>query len=201
MWRHEALTNGRSRSSTVIESLRHDVESKPDEVVAFFYFEFSDSKKRKVESMIRCLIAQLLSKSTVSCPQLNAVFAQHKGFRQPPLFKLLPILKELIGQFATAYIVIDAIDESEMLENTLGVLGEIQQWMMHSLHLFVTSRHLGTIIDAMEGLKPLEVGMNEELVNPDIRTYVCTSVDALCQWDTNTRSVIHDALLAKASGM
>ncbi|KAL0256849.1 hypothetical protein SLS55_007658 [Diplodia seriata] len=179
------------------------IGGKRNEAVAYFYFEFSDLKKRSVDGMIRSLISQLTWTNGKPCAQLQGLFEQHGGRRQAPLSMLLPVLRELLSQFVHVYIVIDALDESDSIEETLSTINTMVNWQIGSLHLFLSSREWEMISGALDAMHTacIKVRVSDELISPDIQSYIRTEVERLPYWSPEIRSAITKSLTEKGSGM
>ncbi|OMP86961.1 Vegetative incompatibility protein HET-E-1 [Diplodia seriata] len=190
-------------SSTLINTLQKGIGGKRNEAVAYFYFEFSDLKKRSVDGMIRSLISQLTWTNGKPCAQLQGLFEQHGGRRQAPLSMLLPVLRELLSQFVHVYIVIDALDESDSIEETLSTINTMVNWQIGSLHLFLSSREWEMISGALDAMHTacIKVRVSDELISPDIQSYIRTEVERLPYWSPEIRSAITKSLTEKGSGM
>ncbi|KAA6409051.1 MAG: vegetative incompatibility het-e-1 [Lasallia pustulata] len=196
-------------SSTIIDAVLQEPQSKSEIAVAYFYFDFNDVEKQKSDKMIRSLITQLSRQSKKKLNKLEALFAScNNGGRQPDVEGLLTVLKEVVEGFDETYIVLDALDECSDREELLECIEEIQGWKLRQFHMLVTSRWL---IDIKESLEPLteprgRICIQSALVNADIRTYVHEKLQndrCLKRWSSKpeVQEEIETALMQKADGM
>ena len=96
-------------SSTIIEDLEKTL---PPSTLLYFYFDFSDNHKQKLDSMVRSLISQLYYKSKNAQKQLDSLFSScEDGNRQPTHESLCQVLLHMVDSLEHTYIVLDALDE------------------------------------------------------------------------------------------
>ncbi|SLM39321.1 P-loop containing nucleoside triphosphate hydrolase [Lasallia pustulata] len=176
VWLHGKAGCGKTvLSSTIINAVLQEPQSKSEIAVAYFYFDFNDVEKQKSDKMIRSLITQLSRQSKKKLNKLEALFSFcDNGERQPDVEGLLRVLKEVLEGFDETYIVLDALDECTDRKELLERMGEIQGWKLRQLRMLVTSRWL---IDIKESLEPLtesrgRICIQSSLVDADILTYV-----------------------------
>ncbi|KAA6412672.1 MAG: hypothetical protein FRX48_03664 [Lasallia pustulata] len=176
VWLHGKAGCGKTvLSSTIINAVLQEPQSKSEIAVAYFYFDFNDVEKQKSDKMIRSLITQLSRQSKKKLNKLEALFSFcNNGERQPDVEGLLIVLKEVLEGFDETYIVLDALDECSDRKELLERMGEIQGWKLRQLRMLVTSRWL---IDIKESLEPLteprgRICIQSSLVDADILTYV-----------------------------
>ncbi|OMP88736.1 Vegetative incompatibility protein HET-E-1 [Diplodia seriata] len=201
-WLHGIPGCGKSvLSSTLIECLKKEELHKADDVVAYFYFDFSDTKKRNASSLMRSLISQLVINHKRIWPRLEDIFEQHHGQRQPSSETLLLVLQELVTKFKRTFLVVDGLDESEDVEDTLNIVRSMCDWNISGLRIFVSSRPLGIIEEAFSEMHPLELSVSDHLVDPDIQLFLGSKVKDLSQWDLDTRAAISETLSERANGM
>lgn len=128
-------------ASIIIENLKAHCRPKTETVVAFFYFDFADTEKRKCGNMIRSLITQLCLPNRDVPQALTSLYSScDNGKTQPPLESLLSLLCEMIQQLQEVFIVLDALDECGEGEKLLNILENIAGWETDGLHILLTSR-------------------------------------------------------------
>ena len=127
-----------------------------------------------------------------------------EGLSKPLDDRLQEVLKQFISGFEMTYILIDALDESINVKDTLEFIETLHAWDLRQCHLLVTSRKEQEIIESMILTKPMEIDMCQMPVDDDIAQYLdymLQSSSELKKWGTNEKSVIRKAILEKAKGM
>jgi hypothetical protein len=192
-------------SSTIIEDVLRHCQSDPTFVIAYFYFDFSDTLKQSSESLVRSLITQLSSQSS-SCPEaLKSLYSENlNGHRQPTTEDLMVILKYIVGSFQHVYVVIDALDECQDQEQLLPLIEEIVEWKLGNLHILATSRHERDIEDCIGPLVSAQINLHSVQVNADIHTHLWERLkndSKLKKWPAKIHGQIEAALMDGAHGM
>ena len=102
-----------STSSAMIE----DVKSMCDRglgTLAYFYFDFKDSSKRDIRSLLSSILVQLSDQSDQSWSILSHLYTTHRdGSNEPSEAALTKCLQDMLnadGQRPT-FIIVDAVDE------------------------------------------------------------------------------------------
>ncbi|KAI9772612.1 MAG: hypothetical protein M1839_002425 [Geoglossum umbratile] len=96
-------------SSAVIKDLNDTLSTQP---LLYFYFDFNDSAKQTLESMLRSLVTQLPCKFEHNWKQLDSLFSScNDGCRQPTRESLCKIILNMVEQVKEVWIVLDALDE------------------------------------------------------------------------------------------
>lgn len=197
-------------SSTVIEDvLRRCSEDPQNRVLAYFYFDFNDPEKQSSELMLGSLIIQFAGHCIRMPTALESLFsACMNGQRRPSSGELLETLQQLIKEFHIAYIVLDALDESndraELLQTLINITGQ----QAENLHVLVTSRQEKDINDSLKSSvdKMASICLQSAIVDEDIRSLVRHRllVDRrLTRWRENieVQQEVEKALMQKAQGM
>ena len=192
-------------SSTIIEDVLRHCQSDPTFVIAYFYFDFSDTLKQSSESLVRSLITQLSSQSS-SCPEaLKSLYSENlNGHRQPTTEDLMVILKYIVGSFQHVYVVIDALDECRDQEQLLPLIEEIVEWKLGNMHILVTSRHERDIEDCIGPLVSAQINLHSVQVNADIHTHLQERLkndSKLKKWPAKVHGQIEAALMDGAHRM
>jgi hypothetical protein len=199
-------------SSTIIE---HLVDTYPNQLLLYFYFDFTDASKQTLDNVIRSLISQLYHKRKDNQKLLDPLFSScDDGRRQPSCESLCKVFLQMVNQTEEIYIVLDALDECRTRKGLLseGLLAWIQSLLdlqQRNIHLFVTSRPehdielvLRKLAQSDEDIVPIQ----SDLIKDDIRSYVHTRVktgDGLKRWRSRTDVLdeIQRVLMEKAQGM
>ncbi|RYO92150.1 hypothetical protein DL762_001808 [Monosporascus cannonballus] len=94
-------------SSTILEDLQTSVSRIP--TLLYFYFDFNDTMKQSLESMVRTLIYQLYFKSP---DELDTLYSScESGKSQPSIDSRCNTLQHMMQQAGEVWIVLDALDE------------------------------------------------------------------------------------------
>jgi hypothetical protein len=185
-------------SSSIIEDL---LNRQTDEslVVAFYYFDFNDLGRRDTVSLIRALVAQLLTPNSKSLELLSS----HIEDRQPDADFLLEILQVIILELDQVYIVIDALDECEECEELMRVIETFNSWEHDGLHILVASRQLPEIEQVLIDFATSSICLQNS-INQDIHILIQERLSndrKFQKWPYQVRREIDEALTARASGM
>jgi hypothetical protein len=213
LWLHGIPGCGKTiLSSTIIE---HLVDTHPDQLLLYFYFDFTDTGKQTLENVIRSLISQLYHKRTDTQKLLNSLFSScNKRCSKPTLESLCKVFLEMMNQAQEIYIVLDALDECRVRKGSEseGLLAWIQSLSdpkQRNVHLLATSRPehdielvLRKLAQSNEDIVPIQ----SDLIEDDIRSYVHTRVktgEGLKRWRSRTDVLdeIQRVLMEKAQGM
>lgn len=198
-------------SSAIIENLDRNISQ--SRVLLYFYFNFNDTSKQSLESMIRSLISQLFHKREDTRKHLDSLFSScNDGDRQPTTESLCKSLLLMIQQTDEVWIVLDALDECRTRKGTEteGLLS----WMKGLLsvprnaHLLITNRHEEDIESALIKWASSEDMMciQSKLVTDDIREYVYDRTrkgDGFRRWQSwpKVQKEIETSLVEKVDGM
>ncbi|EHK44923.1 hypothetical protein TRIATDRAFT_37794 [Trichoderma atroviride IMI 206040] len=214
LWLHGKAGSGKSvLSSSVIKHLQDQHKGNATNVLAYFYFSFSDSQKQTVDGMISSLIRQISARRP-NMPQAVQSLCEYKnGGGRPDTETLIEALISSMQGFSAVYIIVDALDECPMINDErkklLKSLRNILEAAPDSLHMFCTSRKE---VDIDEVIRPLllepwgdEVDLSNqtEALNDDIAQYI-DSILADANYKTWPKSVKEEArrvLMEKADGM
>jgi Cdc6-like AAA superfamily ATPase len=213
LWLHGIPGCGKTiLSSTIIE---HLVDTHPDQVLLYFYFDFTDAGKQTLDNVIRSLISQLYHKRKDTQKLLDSLFSTcDDGRRQPTCESLCKVFLQMINQAQEIYIVLDALDECRtrkgpLLEGLLAWIRSLSDLEQRNVHLLVTSRPEHDIELVLRKLAQSDkdiVPIQSDLIEDDIRSYVHTRVktsDGLKRWRSRTDVLdeIQRVLIEKAKGM
>jgi ankyrin repeat domain-containing protein 50 len=189
-------------SSTIIEDVKNHRQQAS--AVAYFYFEFSDTKKQRHENLTRSLIVQLSAQSTSTPKILEELYARHQNDQQKPSTEeLVAALKEIINSSQKTYIIVDALDECAEREELLLSIKEMAQWSTRKLHIIVTSRREKDIDEALKPLVTDEICIQSKLVKADIQLHIRERLqhDQKLKWPTKVQEELEETLTEGAHGM
>ncbi|KFY32241.1 hypothetical protein V493_00374, partial [Pseudogymnoascus sp. VKM F-4281 (FW-2241)] len=196
-------------SSTVTQDILHYCANDPGKVVAYFYFDFTDTDKQKPELMVQSLISQL-SEQCIKMPStLEALYSfSDKGNRQPSLDALMNVLQQMLQEFPQSYLILDALDECADRPELLSILEQIAGWQLEEMRVLVTSRRERDIESSLEDIVNREcvICLQHQVVDKDIQTYVRQRLSddkGLKKWqkDAEIRHEIETTLMEGSRGM
>ncbi|KLJ06283.1 hypothetical protein EMPG_09287 [Blastomyces silverae] len=194
-------------SSSIVRHLE-DVPS--SRAVLYFYFDFNDTGKQTLESMVRSLIVQLYTKQGDHRKPLDSLFSSCQDvFTTPTCKALCECLVDMMRQAREVWIVLDALDECPT-RKTQGLLS----WMRNILnsdqvnaHLLATSRAEQDIESEISEWPEYKDRVSiHECITGDICAYVHSRVrldKGLDRWRSrpDVQDIIETRLTEKADGM
>ncbi|OAA55172.1 Ankyrin repeat-containing domain protein [Cordyceps fumosorosea ARSEF 2679] len=178
-----------------------------DEQASFFFVERGKSESLEAETMIRSLIRQFIDPKAMPeyvynelCRLDRAIFIK--------LDTWIDLLREIVQQPTTFYIIIDGLDECETVE---------RREILHALSLFATAAsNLRVFLSSRDSvhldlgggsLNMQRISMAGDCLTADIRSYVEQSIqerlqrEELAFGDTELLAEVNDALTLHADGM
>src|SRR5260221_9724288 len=182
--------------------------------LAFFYCDFREDQKRHFRGLLSSLLVQLCQQSDAYYDALSKFYSAHNdGSQHASNSELAQCLKDLLalpGQ-ATAYIVIDALDECPTTglpsprEQVLELVKDLVKSQIPNLRICVTSRPEADIEPVLHPLDLSSVSLHgEDGQVQDIAEYVKFVVDndpKMQKWREEDRKHVVEVLTRKADGM
>ena len=172
--------------------------------MAYFYFDISDKTKQTSRNLLTSLVLHLTAKSNNHAP-MKRLHEKHDKLYTPTEDELIDLLMELIQCFKEAYIVIDALDESDdyhyLHDEVIKVMHEGQ---LSHFHLLVSSRNEQNIITTMKEYVTAEICLSAELIGSDIISYIHYMVEKkywFKRWGQAGQQHIKQMLISGANGM
>lgn len=198
-------TNVIWHSSTVIDDVTKYCQKNRSYTLVYFYIDFNDPKKQQSAYLIRSLLTQLSFILPQAIDILEKLHAEcNDGKRQPAPVDLLNAFKTILGYCDHTYLVVDALDECSDHEDLLEVIAEIISWKLDKLHVIATSRRERRIEDGLTDLVSVQIGLDIDLVDADIQTYLTAKlrVDTrFRKWTKEEQLEIKNTLMSGARGM
>jgi len=192
-------------SSTAIEDIRDTCEKDADTSYAFFYFSFSDERKKSDSDLLRSLVVQLGWRE----PGLSMLLQAYKNTKSsvPGPDELEKILLASVRPCARVYLIMDALDECpEDHEARQRVLERIERLTQgaSNLKILATSRELSAIRESMVilGSEPMRIATSD--VDADIQRYVANQLSgdrSFRKFRKETLYLIESTIASKADGM
>ncbi|THY22638.1 hypothetical protein D6D01_06249 [Aureobasidium pullulans] len=207
IWLHGLSGCGKTvLASSIIHRLDSESSSR---ALAFFYFDVNGGGQQTVVQMLRTLLFQLCSRSSVILDRLQTLYNTcGKGTSSPSVDQLSDTLKDTIGLSDQVTVVIDALDECSEPSEVISWLEDLLEANCSTLQLLVTSRstgETGKAIDRWPRRHELHAVQVDE-VNKDISAYLHTRLfvgDAFSRWSSHDglREMIEKEVSQQANGM
>jgi hypothetical protein len=203
-----------SASSTIIEDILFMCKSR-SALLAFFYCDFRNEKKKERRDILSSFIWQLCDQSDSYYDILSNFHSTHgRGSQHPGDIELTRCLTDVIDcpKQVPIYIVVDALDESPnsygMLsprENVLKLVKELVNLGHPDLRICVSSRPEEDIEAVLNCLKPHSVSLHDEGgQKQDIQEYIRSVVSSdreMGRWRVEDKELVIGTLSEKARGM
>ena len=205
-----------SVSSTVIRYIEAMYEM-GHASMAYFYFDFRDTRKQHWRDLVPSLLIQLSARSSPRCDMLSRLYSTHdSGARQPSDNMLTQCLKAMLmlSDQHPIYLVFDAIDECPDTSGipsdrarVLQLVKELVELRLPNLHICVTSRPEIDIREALEPLTSRRVSLHDQTgQKKDIVDYVRSIVYSdsepiMRRWRTEDKELVIETLAERADGM
>lgn len=199
---NSVLTEGLTKTrSMIIDELKSSVSS-PRSPVAFFYFDYRDQGRQTPSSLLLSFLRQIIA----ILPDLpNCIVDAHEKYPDSgdslPLRELEAILHEISLGLRQVYLIIDALDEcdeSTHRKATIQLLDRIHK--ISNIYLFITSRQYPhDIKESLQGHPQIAIQANES----DLRSYMYREIESsnVPEIDQEFASTIVDTLISRAHGM
>ena len=183
--------------------------------LAFFYCDFREDPKRHRRGLLSSLLVQLCQQSDAYCDALSALYLAHRrGSQHASDTELAQCLKHLLAlpEQATAYIVIDGLDECPITtglpsprEEVLRFVEELVRLHVAGMRICVTSRPEADIELVLDPLAFCSVSLHGEKgqvqdIEDYIKFVVSTDVN-MKKWRKEDKELVIEVLTRKASGM
>ena len=183
--------------------------------MAYFYFDFRNIDKQKLQDLLPSLLIQLSARSDPCCDILSCLHSSHdRGVRKPDDRAMMECLKEMLAldKQRPTYIILDAIDECPLRssvgsprEEVLDFINELVGFRFPYVHICVTSR---PEVDIQAILGPLALHAvslhNQSGQKQDIADYVRSYVGTdrrMRRWRDEDKDLVIKTLPEKADGM
>jgi len=185
--------------------------------MAFFFFDFKDTRKQDARGLLSSVIVQLSNRSQSFYHILFDFYSAHqKGSQQPSIGALTKCLEDMIKTPGDVpiYLILDAVDECP---NTKGIVSSRRQVLelveklvtlnLPRFHLFITSRPEVDIRTCLEPLAPPSgcislhdrSGQKSDIV--EFVRGVVYSDENMRRWQDRDKELVIKTLSDKADGM
>ena len=206
LWLHGIPGCGKTvLCSTVVEDIASRCQVGSRKILAYYYFDFNESKKQTCEGLLRSLATQLFGQTAGASGTVEALFSDcGEGQREPTQKSLIQALKQLSEPLEETYFVFDALDECVEIPAVISFLEETRGWHNHNLHILITSRKEVAIEKGFRSLTTDQIQVQSFLVDADIRLLVreCLRSDPeLRRWSESIKAEIEKTLYEGSKGM
>ncbi|KAL9607602.1 MAG: hypothetical protein Q9167_007497 [Letrouitia subvulpina] len=189
-------------SSTILHHVLQLSQQAQDIEVGYFFFDFSDGKKKQSEGLIRSLISQGFAKIPDIPERLNSTSKDNS--QKPTARSLLPTLRDIVDRCSSYFLILDALDECADREELLKTIKVIIDWKLKNLHVLATSRKEIDIQESLETCLTSQISIQDEIVSADIYTFVRARLQSdhkLKRWPEKVKAEIEETLKDGAHGM
>ena len=183
--------------------------------MAYFYFDFRDVNKQKLQNLLPSLLTQLSARSAPCHDILSQLYSTHdRGERKPSDRAMVDCLKEMLSLEAQGptFIILDALDECPIAssipsprEEVLELVDELVGLHLPDVHICVTSRPEHDIRVVLECLTKNPVSLHDESgQQEDIANFVASFVHSnqrTKRWREEDKNLVIKTLSEKADGM
>jgi hypothetical protein len=141
----------------------------------YFFFDFNDPSKQKVEGLLRSLILQLAAQCESTITFLQALYSEHQA--QPnkmasAVREWTDILLKLLGKQDACYIIIDALDECVAVDELIEEIGSLLESAKSSVRWLFVSQPAVELSRVFKEHSVTEVKIRGSAIDKDIRLYV-----------------------------
>src|ERR1700741_1892285 len=150
--------------------------------IAYYYFDFRDSKKQDCDGLLSSLILQLSVRSDSCSKILSKLYSDNGPVLTPTLIALKTCIKDMLSQPGQGpiYIMVDGLDECPNSSGTLTARGKVLELIkelvglgLPNVHLCVASRPEIDIQKVLVSLNALQISLhNETGQEADIIAYI-----------------------------
>ena len=183
--------------------------------MAYFFFDFKDTRKQDAHALLSSLVVQLSHQSHSFCDILFACYSTHQSGSQKPNDRTLTqCLEDMIrvSSQVPIYLIFDALDECP---NTIGIpssrdkvlalVEKLVELNVPNLHMCITSRPEIDIRTFIEPLTPNRMSLHSQRgQKKDIIDYVNSMVYSdmnMRRWREEDKKLVIDVLSERADGM
>jgi hypothetical protein len=203
-----------STRSAIIQDIK-DMHATGLATMAYYYFDFRDSKKQDCYGLLSSLISQLAAESDPCYNILSRLYSDTgRGTRKPDIDVLKECMTEILslpGQ-GPIYVIVDALDECpnhlgsrSARKEVLELIEGLVDLKLPNVHLCVASRPEVDIRTVLEPLTRLETSLHDESGQKkdiiDYITYVVYSGLGMGRWEEEDKTLVVDTLSRRANGM
>jgi hypothetical protein len=185
--------------------------------MAYYFFDFKDSRKQDARGFLSSILIQLCGQSTSFCKILHELFSRHQhGSKQPSDNTLKQYLEKILkaSRKFPLYVIVDALDEcpdtsglQSSREKVLALIQGLVGLNIPNLRLCITSRPEVDIRNVLEPLTTISNRMSlheEDGQKEDISGYIRSIVKSdkkIVRWREEDKKLVVGTLSNRAQGM
>ena len=182
-------------------------------ILAYYYFDFRDSKKQDRYGLLSSLVLQLSAESDSCSNILSKLYSGNNRVRKPTSTALKNCIKEMLSQQGQGpiFIIVDGLDECP---NSLGMpsarrevlelIKELVSLKLPNVHICVASRPEIDIRMVLGSPEHLQMSLNDEIgQNADILAFIEDTVHSSSTpgWTEEDQFLVINTLSQNANGM
>ncbi|KAL9629558.1 MAG: hypothetical protein Q9204_005200 [Flavoplaca sp. TL-2023a] len=195
---------GKSILASVIVDFLGKVQTKATFTgVAAIYCQFKDREMQTPENLFAGACVQLVQQSLGPLPKaLVDVHESHSKLNtRPNCTEISKVFDEIVQDFNTVYLVIDALDESS--ETNRKILLKQAEALSGNTRLLVTTRHADNIVNRFRNCPKIEI----RATNVDLTRYVSSRIatenrlESMVRTDPSLENQLCERVTTKADGM
>lgn len=199
LWLHGIPGCGKTvLCSTIIDHVASVCLVQSTHRLAYYYFDFNDTRKQTCEGLMRSLVTQFSGKSPESSETLEAMYSHFdEGKKQPTVESLAGALRGLVEHSDETHIVLDALDECAEIQEVISFLDDMRDCHFQNLHILITSRKETVIEKGLRDLITEQIPIQNALVDGDIGLLVRESLRSdreLSRWSETLKAEIEKTL-------
>jgi hypothetical protein len=185
--------------------------------MAYFYFDFRDTKKQGPRDLLLSLLTQLSARSGPRCDILSELYSSHDaGKNQPSNIKLEECLKKMLAlpDRRPTYLIIDALDESPNTSGTSSHRDRVLQLLKELVNLSLTNLRIGVTSRREDDIKYVfgcwashQVSLHDQngqtkSIADYVRSVVYSdSQQIMRRWSKEDKELVIKTLSERADGM
>jgi hypothetical protein len=205
LWLHGIPGAGKTIiCSTIIEYMTQFCKLHPSSKIAFYYFDFRDSRKQTLSSLLRSVILQFCSQKYLLPDEVVSLYEKFDNLRQDPTVDdLSSVYLSLLCEPGETYLVIDALDEYTPKERESfykTVIGRCSPRGL-SFNLLITSRKERDIEEALKDVVQHTICIQRAAVDADVRLYIRKAIADHPRLNDAMRREVEDKIVAGTQGM
>ncbi|KAF3908991.1 hypothetical protein ABW20_dc0109373 [Dactylellina cionopaga] len=171
--------------------------------IAYIYFNFNRRDEQTTEDVLANILRQLAQSQPCMPDSLKNLHQHHKVKNtRPSLDEVSRTLDSVAAYYSRVFIIIDAIDESQVSEGSRGaILSEVSKFRTKvGANYLATSRFIPGIMSHFEGGTRIEVRASEK----DVQRYLednLPRIEGIIKNNQELQNEVKDAIIKSVDGM
>ncbi|ESZ90972.1 hypothetical protein SBOR_8635 [Sclerotinia borealis F-4128] len=204
LWIHGRPGSGKTvLSATTIEHLQLESEGKETHLVAYFYCDSGDSRKRSTLNILGSILAQIIEPMHTFPMEVYKAYHRARKYGRQHISTaddVLSVIKHVVVDTPSAYIVLDGIDEcsdpADLTKSLVDIAGGTS-----NVRLALFSRKLPNIANELSEISHVTIELEPALVQLDIDKFLTKSLNHLPSKGTGAQDQAFSKLSNASSGM